>query len=308
MSKFIVLKLKDIIIFFTIIFFLSITLFIFFKLSTESDYTKSTIVLLDNSGIKKDLDCDGTIDTLIMEENSNCFLFKINTSNKSYTLVNNLNNKFLFDISTSYSPQLMTFDLTRDNHDEIILTGLKENVPITYVFKWNGSTFENILTLNKNIVGLLNSKNSRTPYLITTLSSKGDNATDGYLINGNSIKDINFSSPKIPSLSLIQTFIDLIQLTYEVDETPDIFSPSIPSEELAILWGLEKSSYRYNYQYGIFRDTQWNNDGMPSTLLWTLSFEKVNYSSHSIPSENLTLFIRVVLTPSGEYKISSIKK
>ena len=72
--------------------------------------------------------------------------------------------------------------------------------------------------------------------------------TEGYILNSNTLKDISFSSPKIPSLNSIQLLIDCVEADYELDDAPDIFTSTIESDQLGLLWNLDKSNYRYSFQ------------------------------------------------------------
>jgi hypothetical protein len=139
-----------------------------------------------------------------------------------------------------------------------------------------------------------------------TLSSKGDTETEGYVFIGNALKDISYSSPKITSLSAIQKFIDLIELPYEISDAPDLFSPSIPSTELSLLWNLDKETQNYSFQNGYFYDTSWDDKGQPTSLIWTLSFNK--YDTSNSKNTEFIIYITVQINQFGEYKISSITK
>lgn len=170
------------------------------------------------------------------------------------------------------------------------------------------NTFKEILFSQNNILGILDYNNSRTPKLFTTNSTTGDKGTNSYILNSNSIKDITFSKQTIPSLGNIQTLINLIEADYELDDAPDIFTSYIPSEELGILWNLDKSTYRYSFQKGYFYDISWDNSGKATSIYWVLSFEKINFINSNTTPEELTMHVKVNLEELDEYKISSIIK
>ena len=144
--------------------------------------------------------------------------------------------------------------------------------------------------------------------IISTNSTTGDKGTNSYILNSNSIKDITFSNQTIPSLGNIQTLINLIEADYELDDAPDIFTAYIPSEELGILWNLDKSTYRYSFQRGYFYDISWDDSGKATSIYWILSFEKVNFTDSNSTPQELTIYVKANLEEVSDYKISSIIK
>lgn len=88
---------------------------------------------------------------------------------------------------------------------------------------------------------------------------------------------------------------------------PEKYSP-IPSEELGLLWNLDKKVYRYEYQYGYFFDSTWNNLANPTTIYWILSFKKINFIDSQKANTELMLNLKCELDELGEFKISSINK
>lgn len=255
-----------------------------------------------------DFDFDGKIDDISFISTKSSYSLKIKNSLGESLFRSNTYDYLLLDISSSCTPNIYFVDLTRNKIPEIIVSGLKNNAPAFYIFRWMGSGFEEILFSSSNIFGILDYNNSRTSKVLTSSSEKGDESTKGSIITNKKVKDITFSQPKIYSLSPIQKLIDLIQLDYEIDDAPGIFTPYIPSEELALLWNLDKLTYHYTFQKAYFYDTTWDAEGKPTSLFWILSFEKSNFSdSNSKPSE-MILYVKSELDELDEYKISSIIK
>ena len=85
-------------------------------------------------------------------------------------------------------------------------------------------------------------------------------------------------------------------------------SAYIPSEELGILWNLDKSTYGYSFQKGYFYDISWDDSGRATSIYWILSFEKVNFIDSDSSPKELTMYVKAELEESDEYKISSIIK
>ena len=167
--------------------------------------------------------------------------------------------------------------MNRNKIPEIIISGLKNNKSTFYIFKWENNSFQEVFFTQNNILSILDFNNSKTPKIYTTSSSKGDEATEGYILNSTTLKDISFSSPKIPSLNSIQLLIDCVEADY---------------------------SFQKAYCY----DTTWNEFGNTSSLCWILSFEKINFTSSDSKPKELLLYVTAEIDESNQFKISSIIK
>ncbi len=255
-----------------------------------------------------DFDCDGENDEVAIISTNSTYSIKIKNSTGEILLKSNEFDYSLLDITSSCSINISYIDLNRNKIPELIISGFKNNKPTFYIFQWLDNTFKEILFSQNNILGILDYNNSRTPKVFTTNSSTGDKGTNSYILNPNSLKDISFSKQSIPSLGNIQTLINIIEADYELDDAPDIFTSSIPSEELGILWNLDKSTYHYSFQRGYFYDISWDNLGKATSIYWVLSFEKINFIDSNNPPKELTMYIKVNLEELDEYKISSIIK
>ena len=106
----------------------------------------------------------------------------------------------------------------------------------------------------------------------------------------------------------MQLFIDCIEADYELYHVPDIFTDNIKSEELGLLWSLNKNNYNYSFQKAYCYDSTWDEFGNPTTLYWTLSFQKNNFTNDNSNPKELILYITVEYTDSNQFKISSILK
>lgn len=258
-----------------------------------------------------DFNGDGLSDEIRLEQSNSKISTIIDCGVNKYILKDRSNSADLFDINSSFKIKINKVDFNRDNIPEILISGFKNNLPIIYIYKWDKNDFINIYTSNNNILGVLDSCNSRSPILLSTQSSIGDGNTTAYMLSEpSSLRDITFSNMKIPALSPIQKIIDIIELTYELDQTPGIFTNSIKSESLGLLWTLDKLKYRYSFQSGYFTDTNFDKDGNPTQLQWQLSFEKASSSNGTAETNELILIITTTQTTTNEFKISdiSIKK
>lgn len=255
-----------------------------------------------------DFDCDGKNDELTIISTNTSYSIKIKNSLGEFLLKSKEYDYSLLDTYPSCDISISYVYLTRNKTPQILINGIKNNKSTFYIFQWINNTFEEVIFSKDNILGILDYSNSRTPKVLTSNSTKGDGSTKSYIVNSKYVKDISFSNTKIPDLGNIQKFIDLIQLQYEIDETPDIFTSSILSEELSLLWSLNKSNYMYSFQKAFFYDISWNEEGKPTSLYWSLSFEKMPYKESNKKPQELILFVKTDIDESGKYKISSILK
>ncbi len=308
MVKFIVLEKRKLFKWIFIIIILIFLLLISFSIFLKNDSLESFISSTIHNQNDKDYDGDGTIDSIVIDKKNSHYIIKVKTSKNEYVLKNELYADALIDLYDSVSIKITSLDLSRDGIPELILSGFKNHKPITYIYQWCNDEFKEIFSSSKNIFGIIDSQNSRTPKILYSLSEKGDESTESFIFNGKTIKDITFSKLQIPALGVIQKFIDLIQLDYEIEDAPGIFTEYIDSDELGILWNLSKENYRYSFQNGYFYDINWDKNTLPSSIIWNLSFEKVNSSDSTKPKEEIIFNVKTDINQFGEYKISSIKK
>ncbi len=308
MSKFIVVKKNDLFLYLLISILFLVILYssISYTFQRYTTLSRSTNTFKESIN-KYDLDGDGTLDDIEFSTNSKGYLINIKTTSGNFLLESSDYGENFIDICDSFNIKLQFSDLSRDGIPEIIISGMKNNSITNYIFHWDGVHFSELLSTNSNIAGILNSNNSRCPIFLYGISSQGDSSTEGIYFINNSIKDISFSNPKIPTFNVIQSFIDTIELDYELDTAPDIFSNSISSEELALLWNLNKEKNNYSFQSGYFSDTNWNSQGEIENMLWILSFQKYDSSTSKDSTSELVIFLNITLDEYGDYRIESIR-
>ncbi len=307
MSKFIVVKMKNLLYFIFIlsILFFTILILYFFLFKNTSTFSSNSNV---HNTAGYDLDGDSLKDKVTLIENNDSLQVKIQTFENEYLLKSSKNDTNLFTKCSYYKIKTHFVDLTRDNLPELILTGMKDNHPICYIFKWTTDNFINIYTSTNNIFGIINSNNSKMPIEIDTNLPDKASVINSNIFLADTTKDLCMSKLKVPALNSIEKFIDLIEYPYEIIDTPDIFADFISSSELSLLWNLNKSSTRYTFVSGYFYDIDWDNSGTPSTILWSLTFKKSNIIDDSSPEEEFILNVQTDLNELSEYKISSIQK
>ena len=288
--------------------FLIILSIVIFTLTSEKFETTQTIYPLDiNENSKYDLTGDGKEDTLQMINGQNKIDYNIKSYGDDYFLSKKVPDKLLFTTNNHWKPTVFIHDLSRDKIPEILLQGSKNNKSISYLFHWNGEDFSLVTSTEKNILGILDSKNSKTPQLYSIDSKNGISSLESSMVINNDILNTSKDNNNIPSLDSVIKFINLVEYNYVVDELPDIFTSGINSNELSLLWNLDKDNYSYAFQNAFFYDYKWDANGDPTNIKWSLSFEKNALKGSEGNKDEIIIFLDVK-KDSSLYKITSIKK
>jgi hypothetical protein len=252
-----------------------------------------------------DLTGDGKKDILTVISKNNFNDIEINSNNKTYYLSSLCDNNTLSSDSSCWPLSIYIKNLSRSTYPQIIVQGSKDNKPITYVFTWNTNDFINILTSDKNILGITNSNCNRTPEFYNINSFNSTSSFTSFMFINNELLDITKDAKTPPSIDAIQTFIDLIQKNYEVDTLPNIFNDNMPKTELALLWNLDKENNTYSFQNGFFYDESTDNEGNITSIKWRLNFEKYIKDKNDSYKSQMTIHITCNGTSDGSFKISS---
>lgn len=286
------------------IFFLLLLLIGFLSFMYKNN-TKDIAVfnpLKNNTSI--DINADGIND--IIELNNTNITVKIN--NNKYLLNNYLKDNTLTS-SPSYFPyKAYVLNLSRSLKPEIVIQSNNNNNRTISILSYNSKDFTNVYTNNKNIFGILDYKSSKTPLCFSLNSNEGSSSIESFMIiQGKAVKFNKFNY-EIPGLFNTLKFIDLIETDYELEEIPDIFTTNINSDELGILWNLDKEHYNYSFQDGFFIDNYTDNSGVTTSLLWRLTFEGYKKNHNDNYKKQIIIHISCELTEDGSYKINSIYK
>lgn len=282
------------------------SLLIYFFYNTNA--SKETISPVNlGQEIQIDLNGDGKKETLQQINSENKIDFSIISPDDNFYLSTSIDDKVLFTNNTHWHPKVFLNDISRDNIPELIIQGSKDNKPISYVFHWNKNNYSLAYCSNNNILGILDSKNSRTPQCFSISSSEGTASLKSFMLINDSFLDTSKDNLSIPSFDSVTKFIDIVQLPYVFDDLPDIFTTTIDKKDLSLLWNLDKDNYNYTFQNGFFYDYKWNESYVPSSLRWRLSFEKSSYKGNTNDKSEFTLLLD--LEKTGDlYKINSIQR
>ena len=282
-----------------------ILLIYFFYDTNDSKQTISPVNL--NQALQIDLNGDGKKESLQLLNSQNKIDFNIISSNDNFYLSNSIEDKILFSNNNHWQPKVFLNDISRDNIPELIIQGSKNNKPVSYIFHWNKKNFDLVYSSTNNILGILDSKNSKTPQCFSVSSSEGSASLNSFMLINNNTLDTSKDNLSIPSFDSVTKFIDIVQLPYVFDDLPDIFTSTIDKRNLSLLWTLDKDNYTYSFQNGFFYDYKWTDTYEPSSLRWRLSFEKSSFKGSQNDKNEFILLLDLEKI-NDSYKINSIQK
>lgn len=254
----------------------------------------------DNTSI--DINADGINDVINVSNNTAI----VTINKKQYNLSDYV--KTINDSSTTASWPLKMYlcNISRNLSPEIILQSNYDNKSILAILSYCENSFTNIYQTTNNIFGITHLNSSKTPICYSINSSEGISSLNSFMISNNTIIDITKFNKTIPGIENILPFIDLIEAQYELDSIPNIFSDNISSEELKILWNLDKDNNTYSFQDGFFIDKSSDIEGNINSISWRLTFEKFN-KTNSNSKKEIILNVITDIDNEGNHKISSIR-
>lgn len=290
--------------FFLTLLFIGTTIYYFSASKQKIIETINPISM--NKDIKIDLNNDGKDEIIQKIVGENKVDFNIMFLNNDQYLSNEIDDNILFTYNNHWNPNFIINDISRDNIPEIMIQGFKNNKSAFYLFTWKDKKLSKIYSSNKNIFGILDSKNSKTPQCYLISSSEGISSFNSFMLINDTILDTTKENISIPSLDSINKFINILEVPYILDEIPDIFSNSINKKQLSLLWNLDKDSYSYAFQNAFFYDYEWNDSGEVTALKWKISFEKNKLKG--LESDKDELVLNLDLKKENNYfKIISIE-
>lgn len=306
--KIIILKRKNIIKYFSFVILLFLLFFVLYLFNTKKTSLQALYPLDISKNIQYDLNCDGNNDSLELVQSENKINVKIKLNSKDFFLANELPDKTLFTNSKTLKPNIFIHNNQRNNIPQIILMGSKNNIYTNYIFQWNkkNKKFDLLFNEPSNTLGILDCKNTKTPQFFSLDSLGGINTCKSFMLINNNLIDTTASNNPLP-YDTIENFINLMQLPYELDELPNIFTNSINKDELALLWSLNKENYTYKLQNAFFYDYDWNDNNEPISIKYRLSFKQESLTKSPKEENELILLIDLAKTDTN-YKITSIQK
>ncbi|MBU3097761.1 MULTISPECIES: VCBS repeat-containing protein [Clostridium] len=299
-----------------IIFTISLTFLFLFKTSAISTFN----IVNEAKMMQVDLTGDGTKDILYIKTDADKYFIQINSGDKSYYLepskkINTVGNYYL-----QWPMRLTLMDISRNNVPEIFTQASVNNKAVQHVFLWTGEKYEDIFSSTNNILGFVDSKNNKTPKMLSGNIKDGKLNLISYIFIQDSLKSFDYNYvDNYMGKTTVLGFINLMA-TFPVSELTipkDLFTSDLNGNDISLLSDLSNKKVQLTFQDGVFKDFNWDKDGNASDVLWTLNFKGTNTNDLLDPkvsdlkeTRNYTIELILKLIPNTNkdpsFKISSI--
>jgi len=297
-----------------IIFLIIVTFFLLFQKSSITTFN----IVNEPKMMSADLTGDGVKDILYIKTEMDKYYIQINSQDKSYYLepskkINSVGNYYpqwpmritLMDISRNKIPEIFTQASIED-------TPSQNHEPIQHAFLWNGEKFDDIFCSTNNILGFIDSKNNKTPKVISGTIKDGTLNFTSYILIRNSLKSYDYNyTDNYMGKNIVLGFINLMA-SFPIEELnipKNLFSADLNGNDISLLGDLSEKKMHLTFQDAIFKDSNWDKDGNASEILWTLNF-KANNTEDLKNTKTYTIELIIKLLPNNDknstFKISSI--
>ncbi|MBK1813584.1 VCBS repeat-containing protein [Clostridium sp. YIM B02505] len=288
---------------------LLISIFYILKAHDNKDVSEQAVttnsLVSNEKAIKKDLNGDGKDDILYISTKNNRYYIEVHSSGKTLFLDPDKKIGTVGMYSSFWPMNIALVDLSRDRIPEILVQSSQDKVPIQHVFSYVNGEYKDVYFGSNNVLGILDSKNNKTPKLISMNLKSQDMNVSQYILIRDSFKKVSSETLSIPGLQNVLLFIDTIESSGEIDTNYDIFTADIDKDSMAIIGKLDKKNYIYEFQDAFFTDSKWDEQGLTTELQWTLNFKKVIAQGIGDPSQ---IKIKINLMKEGtKFNINSIK-
>jgi hypothetical protein len=203
-------------------------------------------------------------------------------------------------------------DLTRNKIPEILVQASEKDSPIMHVFTYSDGKFNDIFSSSNDVVGLVDSKNNRTPKLICgNISDSGFKFTS-YMMLNNKLESYGYNyNADFMGKNTMLTFIRYIEGLpgNETNKPKDIFSDNMNGVDLSVIGKMAGLNNTYKFQDALFSDTKWDKKGNISEILWTVSFKALsNIKSGATSNFTLNVGLKPVTSDNATtYRIFSME-
>lgn len=258
----------------------------------------------------EDLNGDGKKDIITLKHSNSGYNGQVNLNkSESYNLISNKEFPALGDYCPHWPIRISTIDLSRDNHKEIIIQGSYEDKAVQQIFSWNRNGYSNIFSSNNNIIGFVDSCNSKTPKLITGNFLNGKISIKGYIYRKSEL--IEFSNNLTEDSLVLDTLSNFICMIESFPNAylsvPNYFSPEINTNDLETIYRLANGSNYFKFQDGYFTDLAWKENGKISCENWILNFKTINLQDNrGIGNKTINLMINRYEDTDFPFKITSV--
>jgi hypothetical protein len=263
----------------------------------------------ENQTIKADFTGDGSEDILYIKTEKDKYYIQINSKNQSYYLTPD--KKFnTVGYFYDYWPMKVTLlDITNDKIPEIFVQASQDNNPVQHIFQWTGKDFRTIYSGTSNLIGFLDSKNSKIPKVITGNISSKEISYNYNIFMEKELHKISYEK-NLPGSDIIPLFVKYIEsLPYDEGKLPkDIFSDEQINKIKTSIGNLCSQDNIYTFQDGNFMDTAFDNNGDSQVVQWNLSFRGVSKTNANYyKGYNLSVILKNSKSDKEKFKIFSIE-
>lgn len=297
-----------------IVFAIMLTFLLFFTNNSISTFN----IIDETKMLQSDLTGDGTKDILYIKTDTDKYYIQINSGDKSYYLAPLKKFNTVGSYYTHWPMRLTLMDISRNKVPEIFTqasvadTISQGNKPIQHVFFWSGEKFDDIFCSDNNILGFIDSKNNKTPKVLSGNIKDGKMNFISYILIKNSLKSFDYNYAK--NYMGKETMLGFINLMTsfplaELNISKELFAPGLNGNDISLLNDLSDRNVSFNFQDAVFKDYKWDKDGNASEILWTLNFRGTNIANVK-ETKNYTIELILKLIPNSDglptFKISSI--
>ena len=143
--------------------------------------------------MQADLTGDGTKDILYIKTDTDKYYIQINSEDKSYYLEPSKKINTVGNYYTEWPMRLTLMDISRNKVPEIFTQASTKNKAIQHAFFWNGEKFDDIFCSTNNILGFIDSKNNKTPKVLSGNIKDGKINFTSYIFIKNSLKSFDYN-------------------------------------------------------------------------------------------------------------------
>ena len=282
--------------------------FLFFRKTSISTFN----IVNETKMMQADLTGDGTKDILYIKAEKDKYYIQINSEDKSYYLEPSKKINTVGNYYTEWPMRLTLMDISRNNVPEIFIQASQNNKAIQHAFLWNGEKFDDIFCSTNNILGFVDSKNNKTPKVLSGNIKDGKMNFISYIFVKNSLKSFDYNYiDNYMGKNTILGFINLMASfpLAELNISKELFAPDLNGNDISLLGDLSNRKVYFNFQDAVFKDYNWDKDGNVSEVLWTLNFKGSSINNLK-ETKNYTIELILKLIPKVDkvstFKISSI--
>jgi hypothetical protein len=311
-----VVFLKKKFIYYALVIIVFAVILIFFLFFTNNSI--STFNIIDETKmLQSDLTGDGTKDILYIKADTDKYYIQINSGDESYYLEPSKKIKTVGNYYVEWPMRLTLMDISRDKVPEIFTQASidetsRNNKSIQHAFFWNGEKFDDIFCSNNNILGFVDSKNNKTPKVLSGNIKDGKMNFISYILIKNSLKSFDYNYIyNYMGKDTVLSFINLMT-SFPLEKlsiSKDLFASSLSGNDISLLNDLSSRKVYFNFQDAVFKDSNWDKNGNANQILWTLNFRGINTVGVK-ETKNYTIELILKLIPNNNdvstFKITSI--